>query len=518
MNQIKSQTVPTFKSLISAYTQMMQKKYLLEKPNGLLYQAFSEWNESDFKQVFKNNTLDMNNVLLMQEQDENNLKGTPYSLRFYNPYYNQTVGNVVRGNIPDFLKTKIDLKIEIPKDLNDSEKMENAEKQYASLSAKDKREEFAKILKSFAIVCARVANVHNRFKDSSSKDYSQTMTSKDVNIESFMLIAIKYNSLVPEEKQIPFGINDSKQGPVIEASLPGYTRLSLHFGSIEKCAKMLADVNRLLQSSGMEPYFPDYKINDVDNSYKKKYAYNYINNIYKQFGYNFDKFHVINTGLINNMDYENSDIYQMQMRAKEQNPDDTMDYKRIEIYSNFMYPDLNDREMFYLAEKAGFGKADLEKLQSKLEVRSGRMARAEKNGTNLRSQYISESVNKAPGQRKKIKVIEELYSAYKETSEIYKDLDTSLDAFEVLLEESGISNDIINDFLDKALEEEVPIIPPTPTESGHSETYNQMNESVKQQGPNNRAQVEATDNTIQNQNNKKDNPNIGESGSDDGNR
>lgn len=256
-----------------------------------------------------------------------------------------------------------------------------------------------------------------------------------------MFFTNRYNSLVPEHKKIMFGINKSLEGPVIEASIPGYTRLSVHCGGnilgTQNCARWARNCNNLvaehfskrnMKQENIEKFSIEKAQNDND----------VLNLLYRRHGYNLPKFDIINTGIMHSRTTDQELIYQKQIKGtKAEGP---MPYRKVEIFANFMYPDLNDREMYYLAEKAEFGKGDLLQLKIILEDRLKRYNVAKENKNDLRQQFIMDELNKAKDAKQKTKIANELYIRYMETSEISPDV--NIKNFKSIMEKAGLDNSI----------------------------------------------------------------------------
>lgn len=220
----------------------------------------------------------------------------------------------------------------------------------------------------------------------------------------------------------------------MNASLPGYTRLSLHFGNTSNCLQVLNNVNNILEANNLPRYFPISK--DKNNAN--------LNRVYQNIKYNLPSFGMYNTGIINNREYAQSEIY-----AKQFKTNDTMDKGRIKTLINFMYPDLNDREVFYLAEKSEFGKKDLLELKDLLIEREERTKIAKEKGIELRDEFLLEKIDKS---KNKGKTINNLYKSYLETEEITGKSD--LVTFKKLLDKNNVKNEYIDEFLKQNKKEE----------------------------------------------------------------
>lgn len=205
------------------YRDLLTEIYRLEGKNGLIQQAFKEWGDETLKDLFVRKPYSeksiSRNILLKQENAERQQKKCN-SLRFFAPYYDEKFIDISKGKLPIFFRTKnLGLNIKMPKKSTDIEIQKEAKKRYDSLSKEQKQEENAKIFKATAIVYARQANILNRFKESTKREYSSTMKEKHIAMGKFMLNAIFYNSIVPEEKQILFGISKSDKRTSFECKL-----------------------------------------------------------------------------------------------------------------------------------------------------------------------------------------------------------------------------------------------------------------------------------------------------------
>lgn len=191
---------------------------------------------------------------------------------------------------------------------------------------------------------------------------------------------------------------------------------------------------------------------------------------------------VINTGIINHIETEDTKKYKLQI-AKRDNNEPKSRKQRMEVFANFMYPDLNDREIFYLAELASFGKSELYDLKSVLEERSQRKELSKENGVELRNQYLKEQISRLETKDEQLSKINSLYSAYVETVGT-KDRIT-LSEFKTILKESKIKTNTINDFIN--IEKE---------EKSKSQTYNYMLKSVEIQKTKQRKNIENIEQNI----------------------
>ena len=162
---------------------------------------------------------------------------------------------------------------------------------------------------------------------------------------------------------------------------------------------------------------------------------------------------------------------------------------RIEMFANFMYPDLNDREIFYLAESAGFGKGDLLDLKEKLEERKKREEVAKENGIELRVQYLNEQMQKCETKEEKIEKIKFIYDSYMETEQIRKEV--SLSKFNNILKKSEVEAETIDSFVQYEKEN-----------NEKSKIYKDMLKSVENQKVEQRKNIENMEQNIINNKDK----------------
>lgn len=429
----KNTLVREFEKLYNSYVRLKIETNRLEGSNGYIQKLFQEWNKTSIERMLRERN-DGNLVLDQEKIEMERLQnGDNNSLRFFKPYYDDFSVQISKGEIPDFFKSKkIELDIEMPIRKDETEGFEKAKKQYIDMP-KEKRElEKAKIIKGLALIYARQANIFNRFKTSEKVAFENAMKSKLNSMRNFLQYATLYNSMVSKEEQIAFGINDSEKGPLLEASLPGYTRLSVHFGNAKNCKETLEKTNEFLEGQEVKSYFPTFKDGKIN-----------LNAVYERRGYDLPKFDVVNTGLITRAEYEDLKIYEQQIRGKNTNA--KVNSKRVEMFVNLMYPDLNDREIFYVAEKSEFGKKHLEDLKGILEEREERKKIADKSKKDIRSVYIEQEIENISDLKSKTKKINEFYLRYLETGNIKEDV--RLDNFINILEDSNIDKGIIEIFI-----------------------------------------------------------------------
>lgn len=257
-----------------------------------------------------------------------------------------------------------------------------SESKYNNYNEAQKKKLELLLYKRLALIHARRSNLANRKKRSDSS----AMTRKDMEMEEFIYYAMKHNNLALEEDKICFGFTPDEKGAIrLDASLPGYTRLSVHFGNLSNFYSILKNVNNKCEKRNREAPFKSYTDREgrvrIDKS------------IFKDYQYSLPTFGVINTGLINRDDF-NAMRYEKIFKQKIKDKDGKVDIYGIEEIINILYTDFNDREIFYLAEKAGAGKGILEELNKRLQERKKIRDLAKKNNRSLQEEYILSSDDK----------------------------------------------------------------------------------------------------------------------------
>ena len=131
-----------------------------------------------------------------------------------NRFYRSLENCVIGRNLPEPYKCMPEINLPSEDDYN----------KYTPTEKNDLRRT---IYKKLAICNARLANLANRSKNTNGNAY----TKKDLRMKEFLIYASKYNQMSREEEQIYFGISNDNGVPLLDACLPGYTRLSVHFGT-----------------------------------------------------------------------------------------------------------------------------------------------------------------------------------------------------------------------------------------------------------------------------------------------
>lgn len=438
----------------------------------ILYNTFNNVERNllkDLKKLFTGEkATDIEKFLKSQEREEGRFLNSENGLRFFSPYF-YSCCKALRyeyKDIPSCLVTRF--KHNMRED--DTSKKSNAspytKETYDKLGEKEKKQIEADSLKYLAIMYARQANLYNKFKTRNNQiENSNAMTNKDIAMEQFFVYAIRYNRLVSEEHQIAFAIvkegEDKKGGPRLDASIPGHTRMSLHFGGGGKCNYILKNVNSVLENIGQDKFFPQKSYISTRTGAKIEGVN--VEDTYKMFPETerLPRFEVINTGLILSLqDDKKTEIYKKQIRGENTPLDRPMDYENVELFANFMYPDFNDREMYYIAEAAEFGKGDLigskdksrKGLRGILQTRSKRREDAQKESISLREKFVKEQLEGITDPKEKLSKINELYSKYlqiKTDNEVI-----GLGTFIKLLNKIGIDQNIIMDFSNESYSKE----------------------------------------------------------------
>lgn len=372
------------------------------------------------------------NVLEVQERSEREKIGES-KLRFYKPYYNQIPnistpinGSVIRNyRMPNQLST--DVRIAKP-----------SREEYMKMSESEKKEICAQVLRELAVVYARNANAQNRRKDEYGAKIDQCYTKKDLYMNYFLRFAHLYNSQVQESEQIYFGfeIDTTNNFPVLTASLPGCTRLSLHMGKRSVYEELLRDVNKYCLKMGL-PEFP-LEVQRLCGQYP--YQLNQ-GSLYEK-----------NTGLINFGD-EDSKEYQQQIRQQSGADSKKVNSEGMKQFSLFMYPDLNIREVLYLAELAGLGKEYLIKFQD-LEKRKADIKRRTINNNSIRKLYLKHKLGKAEEKCDKVKVLKDFWEIYqtilnKDGEKPY--VSESFAGYFDLIYDLGIDQEILKEFTEDTI-------------------------------------------------------------------
>lgn len=261
-----------------------------------------------------------------------------------------------------------------------------SESEYLSFSNEQKASLEADIYKGLAIISARMANLYNRSKESNS----QALSKKALYMEDFLEFACKYNSLVKEEHQIFFGFDKDSRGAVLlSASLPGYSRLSVHFGSKRNFNNILLSVNDSLGNDGFRPGFPTFK-GKIDG--KQLIS----DRVFDRYEYSIPTFSVKYNGVINRDEgtfgHKLVDSYEDAFRQSIYLNNGAVDLNGLEdflyIYCEDIGEKFNDREIFQLAERAGSGKGILKKLHEVVKRREVLNKNAKKNHRTLMEEFF----------------------------------------------------------------------------------------------------------------------------------
>lgn len=325
-------------------------------------------------------------ILANQEEEESN-RDEQHKNRFFRNTERTELFVLDPNNIPDLYKFRPLLPpfLEQLYQLN-SDQLSIAEKEklykrlaldYDKLSMSEKENLEMLLYQRLAIVHARRANVTNRNKYT----HLYSMTRKDIEMQYFIEYAIKYNNLAAHEDKIAFGFTKDSNGAVLlDASLPGYTRLSVHFGYYSNFYQILTSINNNFSSNAQTPPFKTYI--DRDGSIKIDQT------VFTDYSYNLPTFGVINTGIINRDDYNKASMYEQTFAEKCKDTIGKINVLGIEEFIYILYPELNDRETFYIAEKAGAGQGILDELKIRLNEREEKNKTASSNKRNLQEEYL----------------------------------------------------------------------------------------------------------------------------------
>ena len=317
-------------------------------------------------------------IITNQENEEKRLNESGNGSRFYRNFFDDK----------DFLTTMKEEKTkstkdkrhvpQLPQQLRYEKKSLLTEEQYNALPDKEKLKVERYLLKNSAIMSARLANIYNRKAHNSQNTMqlrlSQDMFSKkDVYMQEFLISSIRYNEISTqiglENDHIAFGFSkDSKGNMVLESSLPGFSRFSMHFGNRKNFQTICNNVNNRVATS-----FNWYKIENEG-----------------EFGYNLPTFGIINTGIINADDYSFSHELASQFKQKAKDEEGNINQNGMEEFIYFMNSDLNlnNRELFQLAELAGLGRGFLENLTQILSQKTKMQEQAQKAGIPTADFYV----------------------------------------------------------------------------------------------------------------------------------
>lgn len=377
------------------------------------------------------------------------------------------------------------LRIKLPKK-EEYEKMSNSEKQ-------DLQKSF---LKNIVISSAQLANAANRTTYVDVDAYKN----KDKYMTDFIAYVAMYNKAYPNN-QIAFGFdNDFEKGLCLNASIPGYTRLSVHFGNEHNFVKIMKDANNIIKNVGPKigfenpnqnlnkqqvataslgslPFYPITAMNSADAEVSKIYAKkrkkqqngepwtdideNELNVVEKNRTYQITSFRKgreyefevfdTKTGIINCHNHNGAENYINALTRVESKRDLEFLFNVVFAEENF-----NIREIFYLAERAGLSKERLQELES--VKRSGNNLRKEASlhGKSLLDEYINQNLldfKKAATKKQFILRICELRTCYEESGieGIFEILDVINDT-EALDKEfkREVTDKVMNNFLNEA--------------------------------------------------------------------
>ncbi len=368
----------------------------------------------------KSDTADYDdNKILRQEREEEKRRREhdPNANRFLTPYYDKYYAQIAVGQLPSFLRTTRVLS---------ATKFQNGKKpemeaEFNAFTQEEKQQTHLALLKELAIIYARKANLANREKYTNVN----AMSKKDAAMENFMLYATKYNAQVPPREQIHFCIsNDVVKGPLLDASVPGFTRLSVHFGSEENLIRTLKNVSFTLEQEGMQsPYR------------KNRFAEINVDEVYSQ-GVNLNRYEVFETGLLTR-NYSRS-----AKKCIEQIKE--MDSSKLKCFACFVYPELNDREISYLAEMAGIGESELIRLEGILRGRAKQKDPQKRRTAYLQGFLLGAKEQDIP------KKLGETFDLYMMGEAVFEE-NVNLSAYIGILQESGVNENHIREFCEQTV-------------------------------------------------------------------
>lgn len=366
-----------------------------------------------------------------QEIQERELKknNKDLSLRYFQSSYNAKIKEyfIHHGYEPDVI-----LKEQVEK---------LSEEKFKSMSEEEKKNYFLDIEREEVIFSASKLNLSNRHKN--NEKVKNAFGLKDAAIAEYMIKVIEYNSKVDSKKQIAFGFNfDKRHGKIAFAtSIPGYTRVSVHFGNIANLADIVKEVNEHVYSNSkaqnearkipcLDPQLhKDFrKARDKNIKLDRMYAIeaeSYSEKVANSHRYPLKFFYSVPIGVVTRL-------------ANEEEKKDTMAFDKtlkvgfggrndkLRDFVNFVKPELNQREIIYLAEKMELSIQDIKILENKIYERRNTYTKINKSEKiNLddlkeldkidlvRKKYIDSELEKASSDSEKSKRIAQLFEYYK---------------------------------------------------------------------------------------------------------
>ncbi len=414
--------------------------YALEKNNSNV--------ESEIQKYFSEN-IDYTQYNIKEqfvtsrEKEEQELieKKSPYAIRFFKPYVNDNAMNIANGKIPKFLKQNIK---------SYKEKVES----YDDLSPKEQLKLEANLYKELTIACARYVNILNRRKYSDKRDMKTTYHTKHVYIAKFIRFAMIYNKMVSPNQRFEMGILKDIEGKyVLNASIPGFSRLSVHMGGSYNNTRQILEY---VEEINKKEIFPRNRGGSID--VEKAISGD-------NFSYSLPDFGINNTAIINKACTDEAKGYIKHMKEIKNKSDFQSE---LEMFINLQCSDLNDRELYFLAEKAGYMKGHFQVLTNEIEKRSIHKGNSE-------SLYIQSKLSECEGDKKKqqdelIKLYEKYVKDYISIANINKDINEDInedikiymegnEKFVEILKKENMLNDSISKEINKKVSEYIsPII------------------------------------------------------------
>ena len=286
----------------------------------------------------------------------------------------------------------------------DDEKRKELIEYYGRIPIENRKLAFAEIIKSIAIIAGMTATVYNK-----GQDKTVNLGRKDTGMQEFMEYALLYNSLVDGEKQIAFGCkndvmktsnNTAHKTKLLNALIPGYTNLSLHFGnmygfiknSVERKLGLTSSLNNSSTLTFLHILENSFGNLQIDTS-------SLTNDI------NVRRYGIYNQGLINSYQTDEEKEWISKLN-KIEGKNDLEKVMRFVKYDSL--PELNNREVLYIIQKAGYGKSILEAVDQELDKRE--IARKAINGINwsLNTYDITQATSEEYDRYKSYKKEEEL--------------------------------------------------------------------------------------------------------------
>ena len=377
------------------------REYILK-----LYMILIQYNkkvENEIAEYFDENIIRVKESEILKEssvtskeKEEQELidKNSPYAIRFFKPYINVNVNDndnaldnamdIANGNIPEVLKQDIE---------SYKEKVDS----YDSLPKDEDKLELEKNLyKELAIVCARYVNILNRRKYSANRAQKTTYSTKHEYIARFIRFALTYNKMVSPNQIFEMGIlKDDEEKYVLNASIPGFTNLSVHMGGNYHNT---CDILERVEKISKKQLFPKKRYKNEDLVIDLAQVISDVN-----FSFSLPDFGFYNTAIINKACTDEAKGYIEHMK-KIKNESDFQ--SQIELFINLQCSDFNDRELYFLAEKAGYMKGDFQVLTAEIKKRSIHKENSE-------SLYIQSKLSECEGDKNKQQnVINDLYHKY----------------------------------------------------------------------------------------------------------